>query len=163
MRAVPPKTRFVRWGRTEMSELRDLVRQILSEELARMDSPSPGTGVTEETVAIRSSADLNAFALRLLKQAQDDPLRSRMEAGHHRFILARDEAATGSAHAHQPRAPAPAAPRQAEFRCGLVTEREIAGLAEGTKKLTIGKSVRLTPLARDELSCRGITLERKTS
>ncbi len=163
MRAVPPKTRFVRWGRTEMSELRDLVRQILSEELARMDSPSPGPGVTEETVAIRSSADLNAFALRLLKQAQDDPLRSRMEAGHHRFILARDEAATGSAHAHQPRAPAPAAPRQAEFRCGLVTEREIAGLAEGTKKLTIGKSVRLTPLARDELSCRGITLERKTS
>ena len=163
MRAVPPKTRFVRWGRTEMSELRDLVRQILSEELARMGSPSPSPGVTEETIAIRSSADLNAFALRLLKQAQDDRLRSRMEAGHHRFILARDEAATGSAHAHQPRAPAPTAPRQAEFRCGLVTEREIAGLAEGTKKLTIGKSVRLTPLARDELSCRGITLERKTS
>ena len=161
MRAMPPKMRFVRWGRTEMSELRDLVRQILSEELARMGSPDPG--VTEETVAIRSSADLNAFALRLLTRAQDDHLRARMEAGHHRFILARDAPVTGSAHAHQPRTPAPTAPRQAEFRCGLVTEREIAGLAEDTKKLTIGKSVRLTPLARDELACRGITLERKTS
>ena len=161
MRAMPPKTRFVRWGRTEMSELRDLVRQILSEELARMGTPGPG--VTEETVVIRSSADLNAFALRLLNRAQDDRLRARMEAGNHRFILARDMPVTGSAHAHQPRGPAPTAPRQAEFRCGLVTEREIAGLAEDTKKLTIGKSVRLTPLARDELACRGITLERKTS
>lgn len=161
MRATPPKTRFVPWGRTEMSELRDLVRQILSEELARMGGASPG--VTEETVTIHSSAELNAFALRLLKQAQDGRLRTRMEAGHHRFILAQGAAGTESAQAHQPRAPAPAAPRQAEFRCGLVTEREIAGLAEGTKKLTIGKSVRLTPLARDELASRGITLERKAS
>ena len=144
-----------------MPELSDLIRQILSEELAHMNGASPF--VTEETVTIRSSVDLNAFALRLLKHARDDDLRTRMEAGRHRFVLAHGAAGIEPVHAHQPGAPVPAAPRQAEFRCGLVTEREIAGLAEVTKKLTIGNSVRLTPLARDELTRRGITLERKTS
>lgn len=149
-----------------MSDLRQAIREILAEELARL-RPEAGRGaaaqVTEEVVTIRSGADLNAFAIRLLERAQDGRLRAELVAGRHRFVLAHDGVtayATPPVHAHQPVAPPSAPPVQAEFLRGMVSERDIAGLAEGTRTLRIGKAVRLTPLARDEITRRGIQLER---
>jgi hypothetical protein len=43
---------------------------------------------------------------------------------------------------------------------GMVSERQIDALPPGTSQLVIGKSVRLTPLARDRARARGIILER---
>ncbi|MGC9368177.1 MAG: hypothetical protein ACP5DX_01430 [Paracoccaceae bacterium] len=149
-----------------MSDLRNIIREVLAEEIARL-RPELSAGaprVTEEMVTIRSSADLNAFAMRLLERAQDGRLKADMAAGRHRFVLSHDGGAPGHAtppvHAHQPAAPAPAAPAHAEFLRGMVTERDIAALAEGTRVIRAGKSVCLTPLARDEITRRGIKLER---
>ncbi len=142
-----------------MAELRDMIREILIEEMSRMGDSIART--TEESVAIRSSADLNKFALRLLKSSDQGDLRARMEAGRHRFVLNQDTDAHAADCAHEPKAPAPRAPAQAQFLRGLVTEREVAALADDTSKLVIGKSVCLTPLARDQLVSRGIKLERK--
>ncbi|MFC2967904.1 hypothetical protein [Acidimangrovimonas pyrenivorans] len=148
-----------------MSDLRQAIREILAEEIARLrpELTAAAPQVTEEAITIRSSADLNDFALRLLDRAQDGRLIADLAAGRHRFALA-GTAAPGQAappvHAHQPAAPAPTAAPQAEFLRGMVSERDIAGLADGTRVVRVGKSVRLTPLARDELARRGIQLER---
>ncbi len=147
------------WERKEVSELRDMIRQILLEELSRRDNrigPS-----TEEMVSIGSSADLNAFALRLLKNSHLEQLRDRIKSGRHRFVLAPQHTGHVPVHAHKPHTPPPHAATEAQFRRGLITEREITNLAAGTRTLVVDKSVRLTPLARDELTSRGITLERK--
>lgn len=146
-----------------MDEMRSLIREVLSEELARL-RPELATGapkVTEETVAIRSSADLNDFARRVLSMAQDGRLRQDILEGRHMFRLAHDGAPPREA--HQPLAPAPSAPPQAHFARGMVSERDIAALAQGTRMIRLGKSVRLTPLARDELRRRGIAMERTNS
>jgi hypothetical protein len=151
-----------------MSDLRQTVREILAEEIARLrpELVASAPQVTEEVIAIRSSADLTDFAMRLLSRAQDGRLRADLAAGRHRFVLA-SGAAPGLSpppvHAHQPAAPAPTAAPSAEFLRGMVSERDIASLPEGTRSVRLGKSVRLTPLARDELSRRGIQLERLSS
>ncbi len=143
-----------------MSDLRAMIREILAEELEQITKPNPQG--TDELVTICSSADLNAFALRLLQRARDGQLRSRVEAGQHRFILAQGPHVSPRVHAHVPTAPAPASVPEPAFARGLVSERDIAGLAEGTRKITIGRSVQLTPLARDELARKGIGIERSS-
>lgn len=47
-----------------------------------------------------------------------------------------------------------------ELRKGLITERDIAAIAEGETRLRIGKKARMTPLAGDEARRRGIRIER---
>ncbi|RMF34158.1 MAG: hypothetical protein D6754_15490, partial [Alphaproteobacteria bacterium] len=42
----------------------------------------------------------------------------------------------------------------------LVTERDVAALAQAARRLVLGPRSRLTPLARDELRRRGIRIER---
>jgi hypothetical protein len=43
---------------------------------------------------------------------------------------------------------------------GFVSERQIDQLPAGTRVLTVGKSVRFTPLAQDRLRSKKITIER---
>jgi hypothetical protein len=43
----------------------------------------------------------------------------------------------------------------------MVSERQIDALPAGTTGLILGKSARLTPLARDRARARGITFERR--
>jgi hypothetical protein len=50
-----------------------------------------------------------------------------------------------------------------ELRKGLITERDIACVAEGETRLRITKQARLTPLAGDEARRRGIRIERTLS
>ncbi len=148
-----------------MSELRHLIREILTEELGKMPAPSDGAsgapGITEEQVTIRSNADLATFVQRLMTAAQDGRLRADIGAGRHVFRLA-----TGGVQplqAHQPGAPNPTLPPTVHFERGLVSEREVAALPQGAGRIEVGKSVRFTPLARDELRRRGINVERSQS
>ena len=146
-----------------MEDLRSLIREVLSEELARLrpEATPSAPQVTEEVVAIRSSADLNAFARKLLGMAQDGRMRADILADRHRFRLAHDGPAPVMA--HQPLAPASNTPVPAQFSSGMVSERDIAALPEGTRSVRAAKPVRFTPLARDELRRRGITVERTSS
>ncbi len=145
-----------------MDTLRTLIRDILAEELERIGSnAAPRPQSTRESVKIGSSADLNAFAARILEMAQDGRKRADILAGRHLFRLAQSD--TIPLMAHQPLAPVTAPPAQARFDSGMVCERDIALLPEGTRTIRIANSVRLTPLARDELSRKGIKVERTPS
>jgi hypothetical protein len=88
-----------------MEDLRSLIRDMLSEELARirlgLHAVTPH--VTEEMVTIRSSADLNAFAQKLLTTAKDGRACANIIEGHHRFRLSHEGPAPIMA--HQPMAP----------------------------------------------------------
>lgn len=144
-----------------MSELRHLIREILVEELGRLPGQTARPQVTEETVSIRSNADLSAFVQRLLAAAQDGRLRGDIEAGRHVFRLA--ETGPQPIQAHQPSAPNPQVRPDVRFERGLVSERDVASLPAGATRVDVGRSVRFTPLARDELRRRGIKIERTQS
>ena len=146
-----------------MEDIRALIRDVLSEELARLrpEAVPVAPRVTEEVVAIRSSADLNAFAKKLLGMAQDGRMRAEILADRHRFRLSHDGAAPVMA--HQPTAPVANTPAPVQFSSGMVSERDVTALPEGTRSVTIAKQVRFTPLARDELRRRGISVERTSS
>ncbi|MDR9394126.1 MAG: hypothetical protein RI571_07340 [Roseovarius sp.] len=144
-----------------MDDLRGLIRQILTEELAELrgESPAPRPQIREETVTLRSNADLQAFVQRILSLAQDGKARAEIEAGRHVFRLGAEPAPRMDA--HQPAVTSPAAPPAAvRFDRGLVGEREVAALPDTQKSIRAAKSVRFTPLARDELRRRGIKIER---
>ncbi len=144
-----------------MSELRHLIREILTEELGKLGNQTAPAPVTEEQVTIRSDADLAGFVRRLMSAAQDGRLRADIAAGRHVFRLA--DAAAQPLRAHQPGAPNPQPPQVARFERGLVCERDVASLPPGAVRVAVGKSVRFTPLARDELRRRGIKVERTQS
>lgn len=142
-----------------MSDLRLLIREILAEELGRVGAaPGSASQITEERVDIRSNADLAAFATRLLARAQDGKFRADVEAGRHVFRLA--ESGPVRLEAHTPHAPPLGAQPAVRFDRGLVTEREVAALPPGTSRIEVGRAVRFTPLARDELRRRDIEIER---
>jgi hypothetical protein len=50
--------------------------------------------------------------------------------------------------------------RQVSISKTLITERDIGNLNASEKTINIWKSSRLTPLAKDEIRRRGITIER---
>tara|TARA_B100000575_G_scaffold195986_1_gene158470 strand:- start:785 stop:1090 length:306 start_codon:yes stop_codon:yes gene_type:complete len=50
--------------------------------------------------------------------------------------------------------------KQASINKMLITERDIGDLKASEKAISIWKSSRLTPLARDEIRRRGISIER---
>lgn len=158
-----------------MSELRSLIRQILAEEIAGL-GPMIVAGPQVEQVRVGTEADLTDFARSLLDRAQDPGFAAALREGRIRF------APEGAAVFHAVPAFASPAPRPApvarpeaarpmtlvttmpaavpELKKGLITERDIAAIAEGETRLRIGKSARLTPLAGDEARRRGIRIER---
>jgi hypothetical protein len=144
-----------------MSELRHLIREILVEELARAAPPTVVPQVTEEQVSIHSNADLAAFVQRLMAAAQDGRLRADIAAGRHVFRLA--DHGVSQVQAHQPTAPNPGTARAVRFERGMVSERDVASLPQDARRIDVGKTVRFTPLARDELRRRGIKVERAQS
>ncbi len=151
-----------------MQDMRQMIREVLVEELARLR----GTGlaqpqVTEETVSLRTDADLDGFVRHLVKLCEDAGKRADILAGRHRFRLG--HAAPVAVPAAQPAvaqavtpAAAPANTRT-HFDKGMITERHINDLPAGVRTITGGKGVRLTPLARDEIRRRNIRFERTTT
>lgn len=162
-----------------MSELRSLIRQILAEEIAGL-VPGIVAGPQVERVRVGTEADLTDFALSVLERAQEPGFAAALREGRIRFAP-EGAASFHAAPAYAPpfASPAervtPAARREAaqpitlvttmpaavpELKKGLITERDIAAIAEGETRLRIGKSARLTPLAGDEARRRGIRIER---
>lgn len=145
------------------AELRALIREVLRDELAAMRPREPASQFRHEQVAINSDADLAAFVRRVLALGADSRARAEIEAGRHVFHLSgAGQGAAGGGEAYG-RAGAAAGSAAVSYERGLVGEREIRNLPEGTARLRIGKTVRLTPLAQDELRRRGIKIERAKS
>ena len=135
-------------------EIRLIIREVLTEELANLKRPT----VNEERVVIASDGDLTRFVARLLDLAADAGLRREIAEGRYVFRLGNGGAASAPArHSLTPAAPPS---RPVRFDSGLVTERQIERLAEGTRQISVAKAVRFTPLARDRLRSRGIVIER---
>lgn len=143
--------------------VRSLIREVLAEELGRFKAErqpggAPKPRVREELVSIASDADLAGFVNRILELARDGQARREVEEGRHVFRLApRGLAAPPVEVAASPARPLP---QVARIESGIVSERQINALPPGTSQLLISGSVRLTPLARDRLKARGITVER---
>jgi hypothetical protein len=128
----------------EREALRALVRDVIREALAetrRTGAPAA------EPVRIASDADLDAFVRRIAGLLREPETAARIEAGAIRFTLAAGPAAA-----------APATPA-ATAQSGLVNERAIDQLAEGTT-LRLDRGAVVTPLARDRARQRRIRIER---
>jgi len=140
--------------------IQSLIREVLAEELAKLkpSGPAEGAGARQETVAIASSADLQAFAASVAERAADPAFRADVAAGRHQFQFAGPGSDLPSAEPGRQSAPAP--PDSGTVSHGMVTERHIDRLPNDMRTLQVGRSVRLTPLARDRARQRGIKIER---
>ena len=139
-------------------ELRLAIRELLAEEIARLGggAETPAAGPREERVSLRDDAELAAFVRRLATLCADAGVRADLEAGRVRFRLA-GAAPTASA------AAAAAGEEAVRFDVRLVSEREVNRLGRGTRRVLVAKKTRFTPLAKDALRRRGITIERSES
>jgi len=143
-----------------VTDLRAMIREILAEELARRGDLN-GPDVRVESARIDSDQDLQDFALRVLELAEDPLFKDALAAGQYRFRLRDDDrrhSSTATPSRTTPSHATTAGP--CRFTSGLLTERHIAGLAEEQRSIEITPTVRLTPLARDELRRRGINIRR---
>lgn len=136
------------------NELRALIRDVIAAEIAAVKRETAPAQQAEHRVRIASDADLAAFAKQVLSLAGDPATRSAIANGTYRFKL--DAAAA---------APAPATGASARIdpvriERGVVTETMLLKLPKGTRRLQVGASVSVTPLARDKASSLGITIER---
>ena len=138
-----------------MSGLRDEIRAILREEIAALTTGAQVAPVpTRERVQIATSADLNRFAQDLVARAAMPGFAEQVARGEISFELTVHRPVGGPI-VHGVPKPAPDV-----LDKPLVTERDIAALSRGARTLRLGKSSRLTPLARDEARRRGIRIER---
>lgn len=141
------------------NELRALIRDVIATEIAAVKrehapgTPAPAQSQAEHRVRIAGDADLAAFAKQVLSLANDPATRSAIVNGSYRFKL---EGASAGATTTT----APAAGASARIEKGVVTETVLLKLPKGTKRLQVGASVSVTPLARDKASSLGITIER---
>jgi len=150
------------------SELRSMIREVLAQELARLRADLAGGGrgapaprVREERVRIDGDADLAAFVHRLMELSRDGEARREIEQGRWVFRLSRDAPPTATGEDRRLASPARPQARTTEIERGVLSERQVDALPEGTTRLLVGKAVRFTPLARDRLRQRGIEIERK--
>lgn len=150
-----------------MSDLRSLVREVLTEELGKLRGSGARipTVSTEELVSLTSDEDLFAFVRRILEFGQNPAQRAALLEGRHRFRF-------GSVGAQPMQSPSPnsvaasvaiAAPSHHTFAKGLITERDIGLLPAGTRSVSMTVESRLTPLAKDELRRLNISVERSAA
>lgn len=146
-----------------MEDLRSLVRELLSEELNKVNKKNSDNinDLREEKVVIDNSKHLNSFVRRILDLSKDRKIVTEIMEGKYIFKLSNDHQrftdtsdigntinnSAGSIN----------------FLKGLITERDIMSVGENVSTITIGKFVRITPLAMDEIKKRSIKIERKSS
>ena len=146
-----------------MEDLRSLVRELLSEELNKVNQKNSDSinDLREEKVVIDNSKHLNSFVRRILDLSKDRKIVTEIMEGKYIFKLSNDHQrftdtsdigntinnSAGSIN----------------FLKGLITERDIMSVGENVSTITIGKFVRITPLAMDEIKKRSIKIERKSS
>ena len=132
-----------------------LIREVLSEELAKLKTGAGTSSVRKEAVSIGNDAELNAFVGNLVDRMKDPAARQEIESGRLEFTLS--SAGQTSVTGHQP---ADLASHEHRIEKGFLSERQIDKLPDGLKRLVVGKAVRITPLARDRARHRGIVIER---
>jgi hypothetical protein len=146
-----------------VEDLRSLVRELLSEELNKVNKKNSDSinDLREEKVVIDNSKHLNSFVRRILDLSKDRKIVTEIMEGKYIFKLSNDHQrftdtsdigntinnSAGSIN----------------FLKGLITERDIMSVGENVSTITIGKFVRITPLAMDEIKKRSIKIERKSS
>ena len=146
-----------------MEDLRSLVRELLSEELNKVNKKNSDSinDLREEKVVIDNSKHLNSFVRRILDLSKDRKIVTEIMEGkyifklsndHQRFTNTSDIGNTINNSAGS-----------IKFLKGLITERDIMSVGENVSTITIGKFVRITPLAMDEIKKRAIKIERKLS
>ena len=146
-----------------MEDLRSLVRELLSEELNKVYKKNSDSinDLREEKVVIDNSKHLNSFVRRILDLSKDRKIVTEIMEGkyifklsndHQRFTNTSDIGNTINNSAGS-----------INFLKGLITERDIMSVGENVSTITIGKFVRITPLAMDEIKKRSIKIERKSS
>ncbi len=131
--------------------VRSLIREVLAEELGRV---ARERSTTKETVTIKTNEDLQALVRHIAEIARDKSIRDRIIAGEHVFVL---DSQSGVSVA---KTPAPNASDVVQITQGFLSERAIEALPANTRVVQLGHGVRFTPLARDRLRQRKITVER---
>jgi hypothetical protein len=151
-------------GALSADQLRLLVREVLAEVVGKVPPAARGSagqrGIGHDeashggngdpaslTVRISTDDDLHAFAMRVLKLADNPKLRRDLIAGRIRFTLS-GQAAGGQPAAHR-------------VEKGAVTERAVAAAAKAGARLVLGPRAVLTPLARDKARALGVPIEKE--
>ncbi|VDS08423.1 hypothetical protein PARHAE_01607 [Paracoccus haematequi] len=145
-----------------MSDIRALIREVLAEEIAAIRAELTA-GPRQEQVRVATAADLTQFALSVLDRAADPGFAAALRGGGLHFVPMATPA-PGPAPTAQPAVLVTTVPAPVpELAKSLITERDIAAIAEGETRLRVGKRSRLTPLAGDEARRRGIRIERNAT
>ena len=146
-----------------MEDLRSLVRELLSEELKKVNKKNSDSinDLREEKVVIDNSKHLNNFVRRILDLSKDRKIVTEIMEGKYIFKLSNDHQRFTSTSDIGNTINNSA--RSINFLKGLITERDIMSVGENVSTITIGKFVRITPLAMDEIKKRSIKIERKSS
>jgi len=147
------------------AELRSMVREVLLEELATRKSAgdvttTPGQSATEPCwVPMRAEKDLALFARRVLQLAEDPHRRQAIEGEVFPF---RFEQSTSSSLSNGINPETSSVALESRIDKGLVNEKRIDKLPQGTTGLKLGKHATITPLARDKARKMGITIKKET-
>ena len=138
---------------SQKEALRLVIRELLAQELEvlreekKQAQPKSSSEIKEENVKVASTEELTAFAQRVCALAQDEQVREDIEAGRRIFHPHSADKTKGG--------------EGVRFEKGVVVERQIAPLAEGSC-IRAGKQVCFTPLALDAIRRRRIRIERET-
>lgn len=139
-----------------MSDLKEEIRSVLREELILIKDELRGKERMVKHVSIQSSDDLMVFVCNLLDSAKNATFVDQIHEGILRFELS-DKSNTNVKIQNSDKLEQK---RQVSISKTLITERDIGNLNASEKTINIWKSSRLTPLAKDEIRRRGITIER---
>ena len=138
-----------------MSELKDEIRNVLRQELMLIQQEFKSIKPRVEHVNINSSDELMDFVHELLNRAEERNFVDQIKEGGLRFEIS-EKVKIGNLKSD----PNLNVRKQASISKMLITERDIGNLKASEKTISIWKSSRLTPLARDEIRRRGISIER---
>ena len=139
-----------------MSELKDEIRNVLRQELMLIQQELKSIKPRVERVNIHSSDQLMDFVRELLDRVEERNFVDQIKEGALRFEISDKINKTDNLKSD----PNLDIRKQATINKMLITERDIGDLKTSEKTINIWKSSRLTPLARDEIRRRGISIER---
>ncbi len=142
-----------------------LISEVLAEELAKINADSSKTadgqsrGVDERWVQIETDEDLKTFVSDIIGMTESQRDRVALEKGKIVYRLKRAGGRSTTPHERKHDKGFSFGTTQT-IESGFFSERQADRISGDIKRLRIGKSVRMTPLARDRLRQRGITIER---
>ena len=139
-----------------MSDLKDEIRNVLRQELMLIQQELKSIKPRVERVNIHSSDQLMDFVRELLDRVEERNFVDQIKEGALRFEISDKINKTDNLKSD----PNLDIRKQATINKMLITERDIGDLKASEKTISIWKSSRLTPLARDEIRRRGISIER---